>query len=62
MKVVTAKKQVVAGYQYDMNVAVTYRANKTCSMQNYVVWQLPTVTATYQLMSNKALTEMRCTN
>ena len=63
MKVVTARMQVVAGYKYDMNVAVTFRANKSCSMQNYVVWQMPTQTmATYQLMSKKALTAMRCTN
>ena len=61
-KILTAKMQVVAGYKYDMNVAVTFKGNKSCSMQNYVVWQLPTVTATYQLVSKTALTAMRCTN
>lgn len=61
MKVVTAKMQVVAGYKYDMNVAVTFKGNKSCSMQNYVVWEMPTLTPTYQLMSKTAMTEIRCT-
>jgi hypothetical protein len=61
MKVVTAKMQVVAGYKYDMNVAVTFKGNKSCSMQNYVVWQLPTLAPTYELVSKTAMTEIRCT-
>ena len=61
MKVVTAKMQVVAGYKYDMNVAVTFRGNKSCSMQNYVVWEMPTLTPTYELVSKTAMTAIRCT-
>jgi hypothetical protein len=59
-RTVTAKMQVVAGYKYDMNVAVTFIANRSCSMQNYVVWQMATATPTYQLVSKKAMTA-RCT-
>lgn len=60
-RIVKAKMQVVAGYKYDMNVAVTFIANRSCSMQNYVVWQMPTATPTYELVSNKAMTATRCT-
>ena len=62
MKVVAARVQVVNGYNYDMNVAVTFIANRSCSMQNYVVWKSgdPRLTSPYSLTSKKALTSQKC--
>lgn len=61
-KVVTAKSQVVSGYTYDLNVAVTFIGNKSCSMQNYVVWKVgdPKAPTPYKLLSKKALTSQEC--
>ena len=63
-KVVTAKSQVVSGYSYDLNVAVTFIGNKSCSMQNYVVWKVgdPKAPSPYKLVSKKALTSQLCPN
>lgn len=60
--VVTAKSQVVAGNTYDLNVAVTFIGNKSCSMQNYVVWKVgdPKAPTPYKLASKKALTSQLC--
>lgn len=61
-KVVTAKSQVVSGYSYDLNVAVTFIGNKSCSMQNYVVWKVgdPKAPSPYKLVSKRALTSQLC--
>lgn len=61
-KVVTAKSQVVSGYTYDLNVAVTFVGNKSCSMQNYVVWKVgdPKAPSPYKLVSKRALTSQLC--
>ena len=61
-KVVTAKSQVVSGYSYDLNVAVTFVGNKSCSMQNYVVWKVgdPKAPSPYKLVSKRALTSQLC--
>jgi len=36
-RVVSARKQIVAGTKYALNVAVTAQASSTCSMRTYVV-------------------------
>ena len=62
MKVVAAKVQMVAGMNYDMDIAVTFIANRSCSMQNYVVWKsgVTGLSSPYSLTSKKALTSQKC--
>ena len=64
IKVVRARYQTVQGYNYDMDVAVTYVGNRSCSMQNYLVYAslaTPTnVVVTYKLRSWTPLPSQKC--
>ena len=50
--------QVVAGFNYRLDVAVTLVGDETCSMQNFVVYE--GFSDEYTLKSNTALTSQQC--
>lgn len=62
IKVMTASCQVVSGWNYDVNVAVTFTVNKTCSVHNYVVYKDfdTRVTQPYKLKSATPLPSLKC--
>ena len=62
MRVVSAKCQIVSGWNYDLNVAVTFIGNRSCSMQNYVVWKVgdPNAPSPYKVTKQTALTSQKC--
>ena len=63
IKVVRARRQTVNGYNYDMDVAVTYIGNRSCSMQNYMVYSsfgTPPNAVTYNLKSWTPLPSQKC--
>ena len=57
-EVMTAKMQVVAGFNYRLDVAVTLIGDETCSMQNFEVYQ--GFKNDYILKSSTALTSQEC--
>ena len=62
MKIIAAQRQMVSGWNYDLNLAVTFLGNRSCSMQNFVVWKQgdPKATPPYKLTSKMALTTQTC--
>lgn len=62
IRVMTASCQVVSGWNYKMDVAVTFAANKSCSMHNYVVYKDfdTRVTQPYTLKSATSLPLLKC--
>jgi hypothetical protein len=62
IRVMTASCQVVSGWNYNMNVAVTFAANKSCAMHNYVVYKDfdTRVTQPYTLKSATPLPLLKC--
>lgn len=62
IKITAAKGQVVRGMKYDLDVAVTFDGDKSCSMHNFVVVaiSLRNEASPYTLISNKALTSQVC--
>jgi hypothetical protein len=62
IRVMTASCQVVSGWNYNMNVAVTFAVNKSCSMHNYVVYRDfdTRVTQPYKLKSATPLPLLKC--
>lgn len=62
-KVLTARGRAYLGGVYDLNVAVTFVRNKTCSVHNYVVQRYDggrLQPYTYSLISKTALTSQKC--
>ena len=57
-EVMTAKMQVIAGFNYRLDVAVTLVGDETCSMQNFEVYE--GFSNDYILKSNTALTSQQC--
>jgi hypothetical protein len=63
-KVLTARVRAYLGGIYDLNVAVTFTRNKTCSVHNYLVqkaweaWEV--MPQPYSLLSKTALTSQKC--
>jgi ribulose 1,5-bisphosphate carboxylase large subunit-like protein len=63
-KVLTARVRAYLGGIYDLNVAVTFTRNKTCSVHNYLVqkaweaWEV--IPQPYSLISKTALTSQKC--
>jgi hypothetical protein len=62
IKITAAKGQIVNGMKYDLDVAVTFNGDESCSMHNFVVLaiRLRNKASPYTLMSNKALTSQEC--
>lgn len=62
VKITAAKGQVINGMKYDLDVAVTFIGDESCSMHNFVVLaiRLRNKASPYTLMSNKALTSQEC--
>ena len=60
-KVLTARGRAYLGGVYDLNVAVTFVRNKTCSVHNYVVQKYDGgKPQPYSLISKTALTSQKC--
>ena len=60
-KVLSARKRAYLRGLYDLNVAVTFTRNKTCSVHNYVVLQYDVgQPQPYELLSKTALTSEKC--
>jgi hypothetical protein len=60
-KVLTAREKASLGLQYDLNVAVTFTRNKTCSVHNYEVRKtFMNIPQPYELLSTTALTSQKC--
>jgi hypothetical protein len=62
IKITAAKGQVINGMKYDLDVAVTFNGDKSCTMHNFVVLAitLRNKASPYTLLSNKALTSQKC--
>lgn len=60
--ITAAQGQVVNGMKYDLDVAVTFNGDESCSMHNFVVLaiRLRNKASPYTLMSNNALTSQEC--
>jgi hypothetical protein len=60
-KVLTARERASLGLAYDLNVAVTFTRNKTCSVHNYEVRKtFMDIPQPYSLLSKTALTSQKC--
>ena len=62
-KVLTARTRAYLGLLYDLNVAVTFTRNRTCSVHNYQVIQdndYNGIQGSYSLFSTTALTSQKC--
>ena len=60
-KVLSARKRAYLRGLYDLNVAVTFTRNKTCSVHNYEVQQYDGgKPQPYELLSKTALTSQKC--